>query len=51
MGQLSIKTIGFGPGNEENAHSIDDKIKIDDMVTATAFYALLPKAMGKVATN
>ncbi|MBT3236676.1 MAG: YgeY family selenium metabolism-linked hydrolase [Bdellovibrionales bacterium] len=45
MGQLNIPTIGYGPGREEESHSIMDRIKIADMVYATAFYAALPEAL------
>ncbi len=48
MGQLGIPTIGFGPAMEEDAHSTNDRIKIDDMVKAIAFYAALPKAIIKL---
>lgn len=43
MGQLGIPTIGFGPAMEEDAHSTNDRIKIDDMIKAIAFYAALPQ--------
>lgn len=45
MGQLGIPTIGFGPAMEEDAHSINDRVKIDDLVTSIAFYAALPSAI------
>ncbi len=35
-----IPMIGFGPGNEVMAHAPDEKIPIDHLVTASAFYAL-----------
>ena len=35
-----IPCIGFGPGNEVAAHAPDEKIAIDDLVKAAAFYAL-----------
>ncbi len=35
-----IPTIGFGPGNEVLAHAPDEKIPINHLVTASAFYAL-----------
>ncbi len=43
MGELNIPTIGFGPGMEEDSHSIQDRVKIDDLVTSIAFYAALPE--------
>jgi len=40
MGIHGIPCIGFGPGNEVAAHAPDEKIAIDDLVKASAFYAL-----------
>lgn len=39
MGMYGIPTIGFGPGNEVLAHAPNEKVAIDDLVKATAFYA------------
>jgi putative selenium metabolism hydrolase len=38
-GTYGIPTIGFGPGNEVLAHSPDEKVPVDDLVAASAFYA------------
>jgi putative selenium metabolism hydrolase len=35
-----IPTIGFGPGDEVAAHAPDEKVAVDDLVKASAFYAL-----------
>lgn len=35
-----IPVIGFGPGNEEMAHAPNEKVPIDHLVKASAFYAL-----------
>ena len=45
MGQLGIPSIGFGPAREEDTHSTNDCVKVDDLVTSVAFYAALPGAM------
>ena len=45
MGQLGIPSIGFGPAREEDAHSTNDCVKVDDLVTSIAFYAALPAAI------
>ncbi|MDF2626821.1 MAG: selenium metabolism hydrolase [Symbiobacteriaceae bacterium] len=45
MGQLGIPTIGFGPGEEFYAHTVQDQVRIDDMVTAMAFYAVFPQIL------
>jgi putative selenium metabolism hydrolase len=39
-GMYGIPTIGFGPGNEVMAHAPDEKVKISDLVAASAFYAM-----------
>lgn len=41
-GKAQIPAIGFGPGDEETAHTVNDSVPLDDMVKATEFYALLP---------
>lgn len=39
-GIYKIPTIGFGPGNEKLAHAPNEKVKIQDIVDASAFYAM-----------
>jgi len=41
-GKAKIPSIGFGPGDEETAHTTRDSVPLDDMVKATEFYAVLP---------
>ena len=43
MGMMGVPTIGFGPANEVDAHTITDKCPVDDLVRAAAFYAAFPK--------
>lgn len=38
-GMYGIPTIGFGPGNEVLAHAPNEKVPVDDLVKASAFYA------------
>jgi putative selenium metabolism hydrolase len=38
-GIYGIPTIGFGPGNEVMAHAPNEKIPVDHLVKASAFYA------------
>ena len=38
-GMYGIPMIGFGPGNEVLAHAPNEKVPIDDLVKASAFYA------------
>lgn len=45
-GKAGIPSIGFGPGDEIYAHSTLDQNRLDDVVAATEFYALLPKMIG-----
>ena len=42
MGMFGIPTIGFGPSEEKYAHTPEDRCPIDHLVSAAAFYALLP---------
>jgi putative selenium metabolism hydrolase len=41
-GKAGIPSIGFGPGEEETAHTVNDSVILDDVVKATEFYALFP---------
>jgi putative selenium metabolism hydrolase len=42
MGRYNIPCIGFGPGNEEEAHAPNEKTFKDHLVKACAMYALIP---------
>jgi len=42
MGKAGIPSIGYGPGDEIHAHTVIDQVKLDDVVKATEWYALLP---------
>ena len=42
MGVMKVPTIGFGPGEEDNAHSALERVPIAHLVTATQFYAAFP---------
>ncbi len=39
-GIYKIPVIGFGPGNEELAHAPNEKVSIEHLVKASAFYAM-----------
>lgn len=41
-GKVGIPCIGFGPGEEETAHTVNDSVILEDVVKATEFYAILP---------
>jgi putative selenium metabolism hydrolase len=47
-GRYGIPTIGFGPGDEALAHSPNEKTAVDDLVTASAFYALYAHRFGSL---
>jgi putative selenium metabolism hydrolase len=42
MGKAGIPSIGFGPGEEETAHTTHDSVLLGDVVKAAEFYAILP---------
>lgn len=42
-GIYNIPTIGFGPGEEKYAHAPNEKVEIDHLIKAAAFYAVFPK--------
>ncbi|MCX6017279.1 MAG: M20/M25/M40 family metallo-hydrolase, partial [Chloroflexi bacterium] len=44
-GKAGIPSIGFGPGDERHAHTAIEQVPLDDVVRATAFYALLPSEL------
>ena len=42
MGLMGVPTIGFGPGEEDVAHSVVDRVPIRHLVEAAEFYAAFP---------
>jgi putative selenium metabolism hydrolase len=42
-GIYGIPVVGFGPGNEVLAHAPDEKVPVEHLVKASAFYAMLSK--------
>jgi putative selenium metabolism hydrolase len=44
-GTHGIPCIGFGPGDEDKAHAPNEHTRIEDLVTCSAFYAMLPAAL------
>ncbi|MDD3982076.1 MAG: YgeY family selenium metabolism-linked hydrolase [Spirochaetales bacterium] len=46
-GRHSIPCIGFGPGDEDQAHAPNEVNRIEDLVICSAFYAALPHALEK----
>ena len=41
MGVAGIPTVGFGPGEERFAHTVDDQIRLADVFAAARVYAQL----------
>ena len=50
-GRHRIPSVGFGPGDEKEAHAPNEKNRIDDLVTCSAFYAALPYILEKTAAE
>jgi len=46
-GRHKIPAIGFGPGDENQAHAPNEVNRVEDLVVCTAFYAMLPFALEK----
>ena len=46
-GRHEIPAIGFGPGDEDQAHAPNEVNRIDDLEVCAAFYAMLPYALEK----
>ena len=46
-GKAGIPCIGFGPGDELHAHTVQDQVVLEEVVQATEWYALLPAMMGR----
>lgn len=42
MGVCGVPTIGFGPGDEVDAHSVKERVAIHHLVAAAQFYAAFP---------
>jgi putative selenium metabolism hydrolase len=46
-GIFDIPTIGFGPGFEKYAHTVEDQVPVDHLIHATEFYAAFAFLWGK----
>lgn len=45
MGDLKIPTIGFGPADDNFAHTVNDQVPIEHLTIASAYYALFPHVL------
>jgi putative selenium metabolism hydrolase len=46
-GKYGIPSMGFGPGNEEEAHKVNESIPLDDLGKISSFFAVLPWIFSK----
>ena len=51
MGLMGVPTIGFGPGEEEFAHSVGERIPIRHLTQAAQWYAAFPLMYVSLAPN
>ena len=51
MGLMGVPTIGFGPGEEEVAHSVRERVPIQHLVEAAEFYAAFPLMFATMQGN
>ncbi len=42
MGTCGVPTIGFGPGAEADAHSVNERVAVSELLAAMQFYAAFP---------
>jgi len=46
MGLHGVPCFGFGPGQEDVAHTANEYVPVEDVLTACAFYSALPGELG-----
>jgi len=44
-GQLGLSTIGYGPGDEDQAHTVDESIELDDLYAGARGYAAIVSSL------
>ena len=48
-GRMGLPTIGFGPGQEQSAHTIDESVRLDDLLAAVEGYRRLALTLAATA--
>jgi len=51
QGLLGIPTIGLGPGDERFAHAVNERVPINQVVAAAAWYASFPRTFARMITG
>ena len=51
MGLMGVPVIGFGPGDEEVAHGVGERVPIRHLVKAAQFYAAFPMMFADTVTR
>jgi len=47
MGTARVPTIGFGPGNEADAHVVDERLSLDELEkTALGYMGIIQTVLG-----
>ncbi len=49
MGTCGVPTMGFGPGDEADAHTVGEKVSIEHLVRAIQLYAVFPLMYAQMA--
>ena len=44
----ALTKAGFGPGDEKNAHTIQEHVPVQEVVDSTLFYALFPHFVANI---
>lgn len=50
-GRRNIPTIGFGPGTETEAHTVDESVSVSQLVRAAEGYAALAQGLGSAVSR